>query len=196
MGKTWIFVAQAIIFGGLGLFSLPMGMLFLFGNLKRVNGAPATDAGIALTLISFPLLLLFALAVFNVWARRHPVLTLSPEGIEIVRIGWIAPQWARVIPVRMRLAWSIISMRGFRRTVFHVPWWHSPHAHVSGPPMQCLLTIDAWIPAPSADAESPEFFPYQIVLPQVDFVTPLGPIAAAINAYADARAASEDLAEE
>jgi hypothetical protein len=192
MGKTWMFAAGGIIFGALGLFSLPMGLLSLFGELRRVNGAPATDAGIALTLASVPLLLFFALAVFNFWARRRPLLTLSPEGIEIVRIGWIAPEWARVIPARIRLAWSVISMQGFRRTVLCVPWWHSPHAQVSGPPMQRLLTIDAWIPAAPVDSEAPEFVPYRIVLPQADFVRSLGLIAAAINAYADAIAATKD----
>src|SRR4051812_12790295 len=74
MARTWIFVVQALIFGGLASFSLVFGPLFLFGFMKKANGMPGTDAGIALTALSVPFLLVFALAVYHLSARRRPLL--------------------------------------------------------------------------------------------------------------------------
>src|SRR5947199_5229803 len=87
MARTWLFIVQALIFGGLASFSLVFGPLFLFGFMKKANGVSATDAGIALTALSVPFLLVFALAVYNLSARRRPLLRLCREGIEFVEIG-------------------------------------------------------------------------------------------------------------
>ena len=74
--KTWIFVTQVLLFGGLAVFCMVLGPLFLFGLMNDAKGAPATDAGITLSVMIVPFLLIFALAMFNLRARRRPLLRL------------------------------------------------------------------------------------------------------------------------
>src|SRR3954465_2957401 len=103
-GKTWIFYAQALIWGGIGTFGLIFGPLFLFGFMNKANGAPATDAGIGLTVVSVPLLMLSDLAVYNIRARRRPLLRLCREGIEIMEIGRSSLDGIPLIPGMIRVA--------------------------------------------------------------------------------------------
>jgi hypothetical protein len=51
--------------------------------MKPVDGKPGTQAGIALTIMAIPLLLFTALAVFNILARRRPVVRIWRDAIEI-----------------------------------------------------------------------------------------------------------------
>jgi hypothetical protein len=184
MGKTWIFLAQAIVLGTLATFSLVFGPLFLFGYINKANGAPAIDAGIVLSTMSLPLMLVSALAAYNLWARRRPVLQLCREGIKIVLIGSSWLDGIPLIPGMLRVAWLIISTQGFRQRVICVPWAGYQDAWVSGLPMARHLTILAspvfarvedlplgWIPVE------------QVVLDEVWFVGPLDQIAEAIKSY-------------
>jgi hypothetical protein len=180
-GKTWIYVAQAAVFGPLGVFSLVMGPLFLFGGMKKADGTPATDAGIALSILSVPLMLLFALAMFNIRARRLPLLRLFREGLEIVLIGTSSLD-EFPLPGLVRVAWSILSTQGFRRQVFRLPWECVRGARVSGLPMNRLLSI---LTAPALASEHDDATAEPpcdaIVLPEVMFKTPLHEIAQAIE---------------
>ncbi|GAC1451915.1 MAG: hypothetical protein NVSMB9_36910 [Isosphaeraceae bacterium] len=195
MAKTWIFLVQAIVFGGLASFGLIMGPLSLFGFVHDVNGAPAIDAGVGLTAMSVPFLLVFALAVYNIRARRRPLLRLCREGIEIVEIGSSSLDGIPLIPGLIRLAWLILSTQGFRRRVVLVPWRNFQDARVSGPPMARRLTIHARQSLGTAE-ELPRnsLVIDQIVLEEVMFSTPLDQIAEAIQWYANGSTDLEDLA--
>ncbi|MGL4550817.1 MAG: hypothetical protein ACRC33_06490 [Gemmataceae bacterium] len=185
MGKTWIFVAQAVLFGCLALFSLVSGSLFLSGIAHKANGAPATDAGIALSIMSVPFLLLFALAVYNLRARRRPVLRLCREGIEITQIGSSSLDRIPLIPTLVRVAWLILSTQGFRRKIIRTPWGCFREARVSGPPMSRRLSITA---SPFPVGEGVRVGPVEVVQGvyyEVEFTTPLDRIAEAIKSRAD-----------
>src|SRR5690242_19356932 len=108
VAKTWIFKAQALIFGGLGAFSLILGPLFLFQIMLNAHGKPATDAGIALTISSIPFLCLFALAIFNILARRQPPIRLFQEGLVIRRIGSSSLNRIPFVPAVLRIAWLFV----------------------------------------------------------------------------------------
>ena len=71
MGKSWIYIPQAVTAGFMGLFSLILGLLFLFGFMTNADGTPAPDAGLALSITSVFLLPVFALAMYNLRARRQ-----------------------------------------------------------------------------------------------------------------------------
>ncbi len=195
MAKTWIFVVQALIVGGFASFSLIFGPLFLFGLMKKADDTPATEAGIALTAFSVPLLLYMALVVYNLRARRRPLLRLCREGIEIVQIGSSWLDGIPLIPGLIRIAWLILSTQGFKQRVVRVPWRCFQDAWVSGPPMARRLTIVASLSLATAEDLPPgSFLTDQVVLPEVMFSTPLDQIAAAIKWNADVSMDLEHLA--
>jgi hypothetical protein len=188
-GKIWIYVAQAAVFGGLGMFSLVMGPLFLFGALKKADGTPATDAGIALCSMTVPFFLIFAFAMFNIRVRRLPVLQLFREGLEIVLIGTSSLDQIP-LPALIRIAWSIVSTEGFRTKVVRVPWECFRGVEVSGVPMARQLSIFK-VPGDGVLAvESPL---EAIVLQEVLFKAPLEQIAHAIKVIANSSEASTHL---
>ena len=192
--KTWIYRPLAAIFGGLAVFSLIFGPLFLFGLMKDAKGAPAKDAGIALCSMSVPFLFIFALAVFNLRARKRPILRLCREGIEVVVIGSSSLDAIPLIPSLVRVAWLIISTQGFRRRLFCFPWECYQDAYVSGLPMVKQLTIVA-----SRYLQNYESLPKdsyvteQLVLAEAAFDTPLDQIADAIKWYASTSLSSSNL---
>ncbi len=187
MAKTWIFTVQLLVFGGLAAFGLILGPLFFLGFMNKANGAPATDAGIGLTAMSLPFLMVSALALYNIMARRRPLLRICREGIEIVQIGSSSLDRFPLIPGVIRVAWLILSRQGFKRRIVRIPWHCFRDAWVSGPPMAQSLTIYA----PQSDATGEDLLEGpsvadQIVLPEVIFSTPLDHIVAAINWNANA----------
>jgi hypothetical protein len=180
--KIWIYLVQALVFGGLAAFSLGFGPLFLFGIMKKADGTPATEAGVALCVMSVPLLLIFALAVFNVRARRRPPLRLYREGLEIVLIGNSSLAGIPLIPGLIRVAWHIISTEGFRQKVACIPWECFQQASVSGPPMaRQLVIVSSPLLLDEKDIPAGSFLVEQVVLQEVAFKTPLDQIAHAIN---------------
>lgn len=194
MAKTWIFLAQAILFGGLGLFCLIFGPLFLFGLMSKANGEPAGDAGITLGAMSLPMLLIFALAVYNIRARRQPLLRLCREGIEFVQIGSSSLDGIPFIPGLVRVAWLILSTQGFRKKVVRIHWECFLDVWVSGPLMSRCLTIIA-LPSPAIAEELAAGSPPadQFVFPEVAFNTPLDQIAEAIRSNANPSSAPRHL---
>lgn len=183
-GKTWIFIAQALVFGALSLFGFLLGPLFLLQIVKDARGRPATDAGVALLLVSVPMLLVFLLAVFNIVARRQPLIRLCREGLAINVIGSSTLDGVFLIPGIVRVAWLIISLQGFGQQMLLAPWQSLQQARVSGPPMARTLTIIASLYRP-ADPQASELIPVakQIAFREVAFRTPLEQIAQEINRY-------------
>ena len=113
-GKIWIYVAQAVVVGGLTAFCLLLGPLFLFELIRSADGRPTRPAGIALCILSVPFLLVFLLAAFNIAARRRPLLRLYREGIEMNMIGASSLDGSPIpIPKLVRVAWLIVSLQGF-----------------------------------------------------------------------------------
>lgn len=185
-GKTWIFIVQALVFGGLGGFSLLLGPLFLFGVMKDAAGKPAVDAGIALSIMSVPLLLIFTLAVFNLVARRRPILRICREGIEINVIGSSALDDVPLIPGVIRVAWLVVSFQGFRQQTVRAPWAQFREVQISGAPMVRVLTIYAsFLRRTDMLAGQSAALARQISFRDADFDVPLDQIASAIVAHSE-----------
>jgi hypothetical protein len=192
--KTWIHWAQALIFGFLAVFCLILGPLFLLEVLKDAKGASARDAGIALCAMSLPFSLIFASAVFNLKARRRPILRLCREGIEVIVLGSSSLDAIPLIPGLVRVAWLILSTQGFRRKLFCFPWECYEDAYVTGRPMVKRLTIVA--SGSSTDHESlpkDSYVTEQLVLVDAAFDTPLDEIADAIKWYANSSQIASNL---
>ncbi len=138
--KTWIFKVQALIFGGLGLFSVILGPLFLLGVMLDAHGKPRPDAGIALTISGIVFLCPFALAIFNICARRQAPIRLYQEGIVVRRIGASTLDRIPFVPTLIRLAWLVISLQGFKHDTLVLPWETFRNAFISGMPMESRAT--------------------------------------------------------
>lgn len=183
-GKTWIFYAQALILGCLGTFSLICGPLFLFGVVKPANGKPGTDAGIALSIIAIPLLLIAALAVFNILARRRPIIRILPTGIEVNQIGCSSLDAVPLLPGLLRVAWLIVSRQGFRQQLLFAPWESFSHAMVVGPVMsRTLIILGKFCPTTASGPVDSGKVHGQIAIHEVAFTSDVTQIAAAINEY-------------
>jgi len=183
-GKTWIVVVNAIVFGGLAGFCAVLGPLFLVGVLKPADGRPGTGAGIALSIISVPLVLVFVLAVFHVLARRRPVLRLCREGLEINLLGASSLDDVPLVPVFVRLTWLIVSLQGFRQQLVRARWEDLRGLRITGPPMARTLTIAA---AVDRSASPPDGQPgpkaNRVSFGEAAFARPLDQVASAIQAY-------------
>jgi hypothetical protein len=183
-GKTWVFVVQALVVGGLATFSLTLGPLFLFQILKDANGQPATDAGVALTIMSVPLLLLVALAVFNIAARRRPLLRVCREGLAINMIGSSSVGGIPLVPGVIRVAWLILSFQGFKQQVLFVPWQSLGDIGISGPPLaQTLTIVGSMFRADDGQIRQTTLVANQISFRDAAFKSPLEQILGSINAY-------------
>ena len=183
-GKTWIFVVQALVFGGFAGFSLLLGPLFLLGILERADGKPGTEAGVALTIMGVPFLLIAALAIFNIIARRRPILRICREGLAVNMIGSSSLDGTPLLPSLVRVAWLIVSLQGFRQQILLAPWESLRGAGVSGLPMARSLTIaGAMFHAADIHFAQPDQAADQIVFPEVAVNEPLDRIATTVNAY-------------
>jgi hypothetical protein len=161
---------------------LVFGPLFLFGLMKSADGRPTTDAGIALCIMSVPLCLVCALAVFNLMARRRPILRLCREGLEVNQIGVSSLDGVPLVPGWIRVAWLILSRQGFRQELVRTHWQTLESVHTGGVPMARTLTIDAAFYR-RADADgSPSIS--QLCFREVAFEVPVDHIALAVNGFA------------
>ncbi len=68
-GKTWIFWAQLLASGGIGIFGVTFGPLFWTGVLTDAKGEVRPQAGPPLTIIGLCLLAVALLAAFNIVSR-------------------------------------------------------------------------------------------------------------------------------
>ena len=183
--KKWIFVVQAVVFSAFGLFGVIMGPLFYYGTLRDANGRPATDAGIPLTVIGMVLLLVFFKALFDLAARRGPILRICREGIELKLIGRSYLDKVPLVPGMIRVAWSIISLQGFASKMLRVQWDCIQRVHVSGLPMSKTLTIaGTMFSARASDFTASPPIARSIGFPEVSFVVPVDNVASAVRYFA------------
>jgi hypothetical protein len=194
-GKVWILAAQFAIFGSLSAQALIAGPLFLTGIMKTADRRPGTDAGIALTLIGVLLAPVAALFLFNILARRRPLLYLCQEGIVVNLIGVssldglpVVPGFSRAIAL-LRVAWLIVSLQGFKQQLVYAPWHGFQAAQVSGLRMQRKLAVFANFFRPAPIGVQPEFISDQLWFAEVEFTSSLEQIARSITIYStDVRA--------
>jgi hypothetical protein len=139
-GKRWIFFAQAIIIGGLAVFSLVMGPLFLLELVKDARNKPRPEAGFAMMIASVPLIVVFAAAMFNIRARRSPIIRIYREGIEVRRIGFSTLD-RFPLPALVRVFWSLVSLQAFRQVKLRVDWPRYTGAAVTGASGARVLTL-------------------------------------------------------
>lgn len=133
----------------LGLTCAVLGPLFLFGIMKRADGKPGTEAGIAISVIAVPMILVALLGWFNVYARFKPLLRICNEGLEINIIGASSLDGVPLIPNLFRVAWLVLSLQGFKKQIGWIPWEMFRRVEVVGLPMMRSLVIDATIVYPN-----------------------------------------------
>lgn len=197
--KSWIYLVSALIFGGLAAFSMAMGPLFLTGAMKRADGKPATDAGIALCVFGLAFGAIAALALFQVLAHRQPLLRLCREGIIVNRVAAsslddlpLIPGFGKMVAL-LRIAWLVVSLQGFRQHFVYAPWETFQTAEVGGLAMQRKLTIFALFFRPVAGAAQPQCIADQFIFEEVAFARPLDEIVRSISIYSTHAAARQGL---
>jgi len=184
--KSWYLYVAAIVFTMLALFCAILGPLFLFDIMKRADGKPGTEAGVAMSIMAVPMSLIALLGWFNVYARLKPLLRICQEGIEINVIGASSLDGVPLIPNLIRVAWLIVSLRGFKKQIGWIPWETFRDAQVSGLPLMRSLVIDATIAYPTfrGDAMTAQIG-NSIAFRDAEFQDPLEAIASTIHAIYD-----------
>ena len=147
--KSWYLYVGAIVFTMLAMFCAIFGPLFLFDIMKRADGKPGTDAGVAMSIMAVPMFLIALLGWFNVYARRKPLLRICKEGMEINVIGVSSLDGTPLIPNLVRVAWLILSLQGFKKQIGWIPWETLRNIEVVGLPMMRSLLIEATIAYPA-----------------------------------------------
>jgi len=139
-GKTWIFWAQLIGCGCLGMFSLIFGTLFWSGAMTDANGQVRREAGPPMVIIGFCLAAVAVKAAVDIAARVGPVIRCYREGIECKIIGATSLD-GMPVPGLVRIAWGLVSLQSFRSRRLRVEWSHFRGAEVGGYPMAYVLTL-------------------------------------------------------
>jgi hypothetical protein len=175
---------QVIVFGGLSVLSLIMGPLFYFGLLKDANNRNAPHAGIMLSIMGMLFLSIFCLALFNILARRQPLIRLYREGLELNILGSSTLDKVIFLPGIIRVAWLLISLQGFKRKIYRIPW-HCYHVtRITGLPMCKIITFFADIfPSDASDFLTIQAVTHDISFPQVAFKCQLDQISDTIREY-------------
>lgn len=140
-GKIWIYVAQLVIFGLLGVFGLTMGLLFWTEVLHDANDEPRPETIVPLGILGLVFLALAVLAAFNIAARRAPLVRCYREGLECRLIGATSLDEIPLVPMPIRIAWSLLTLEGFRVRRVRVLWSRFQGAQVDGVAMAYVLTI-------------------------------------------------------
>ena len=195
--KSWYLYVGAIVFTMLALFCAIFGPLFLFDIMKRADGKPGTDAGVAMSIMAVPMFLIALLGWFNVYARRKPLLRICEEGMEINVIGASSLDGTPLIPNLVRVAWLILSLQGFKKQIGWIPWETLRNIEVVGLPMKRSLLIEATIayPAFRGDAMTARIGD-SIAFRDAEFQEPLEVLVSTIQEFyndADARGALPSL---
>jgi hypothetical protein len=147
--KSWYRYVAAFVFTMLALFCMILGPLFLFDILKRADGKPGTEAGVAMSIMAIPLAMLALLGWFNIYARLKPLLRIWNEGLEINVIGASSLDGVPLIPTWVRVAWLILSLQGFKKQIGWIPWTTFRSVEVAGLPMMRSLVINATMVYPT-----------------------------------------------
>lgn len=144
-GKTWIYGAQLAVCGALGLFSVAFGALFWTGTITDANGQVRPQAGPPMVIIGSCLLAVAVLAIFNIVGRVAPIIRCYREGIECNLVGATSLDGVPLVPGLVRVAWTILSLQGFRSQKVRVLWSEFRGARIDGMPMAYVLCISGAI---------------------------------------------------
>ena len=137
-----------------------------------------------MTIFAFPFLLVAALGLFNVLARRRPVIRICREALVINSIGSSSLDNVPLIPGAIRVIWLLVSGQGFKQQLLLVPWQSFRQVQISGPPMVRTLTIAGLIyRAPQGQPAASTPVANQIQFAESAFEAPLDQIAATIDGY-------------
>jgi hypothetical protein len=153
--------------------------------MKGVDGKPATDAGIPMTLVTLGVFLpVFGVAVFNLRLRRAPLVRICRDGIETRLIGRTSLDGVPLVPAMVRFYWGFLSTQSFRNRALRTLWTDVRGAQVAGLPAMRVLTIDGvFREIPDGVLAVTEPVTYRVIFQQVDFKQPLQDVANAIAAY-------------
>ena len=135
-------MAQLFVLGALGLFSVILGALFWTGTIADANGQDRPQAGPPSVIIGCCLLAVSVLAAFNIVARIAPVIRCYREGIECNLIGTTSLDGVPLVPGLVRVAWTVLSLQGFRSQRVRVLWSKFGGARVGGIPMAYILSLN------------------------------------------------------
>lgn len=135
-GKTWIYFPSAILCAVIGGCCLIAGPLFLLEIIKGSDGRALHDAGIAMTAAAAPLLLLAALFAIKIAVRRHPIVRIDRDGLEINMIAV-----SSFGPGMRRPSWRITTRQISTPVFVWVPWSSISSIEVTGLPMAHFLMI-------------------------------------------------------
>jgi hypothetical protein len=177
--KTWIYWAQLIICGGLGLFSVIFGALFWTGAMTDVKGDVAPEAGPPMVTVGCCLLAVGVLAAFNIVSRIPPLIRCYREGIECNVIGATSIDGVPLVPGIVRVAWTILSLQGFRAQRLRIPWPEFRGAQVSGIHMAYTLLLKGAFTNPKTGRVT-----HGMVFPQVAFEDSPQDVADTLNQIA------------
>lgn len=178
--RTWIFWAQLLLFGFFCAIGLVIGPLFLSGRMKDAQGRPALEAGFWMTVITAAVFLpAFARALFDLQARKRPLVSLWREGIQVRVIGRTSLDGVPGVPNLIRFAWAVLSTQSFRSRTLLAFWEEFQGAWVEGLPAMRILIIEGEFRRTDDvfDVEP------QILFRQVDFRDSLPEIAGAIQFF-------------
>jgi hypothetical protein len=182
-GKTWIYRAQAIIFGSFTIFGSIMGPLFLSGT-EGADGKPRPEAGIGLTAVTLVIMLpAFVVAVFNLRARRLPLIRLCREGLVARLIGQTAIDRVPLVPELVRLLWGFLSMQSLRHRSLCVGWPDLINMDITGLPALYVLSIRGVFREHDQMGHPSDPSVTITVFQQADFRVALQAIADAISFY-------------
>ena len=112
----------------------------------QANDKPAAEVAILL-LIAAAIGLFASFCWFNVLIRRRPLLRICNEAIEVNVIGRGSLD-NLPIPILIKLAWLMLSMRAFKKQIGWVPWESFQGVVVGGLPTMRTLTIHGTVAYP------------------------------------------------
>jgi hypothetical protein len=189
-GKTWIYWAQFIIFGSIGVFALVFGITMWTGNFRDANGETKTDGGLPCTAMGIVALVVAALAGFNIVANGRALIRCYRQGIQCHLVGKTSLDDVPFVPNSMRLAWAIVTLQGFRSNLWRAPWGEFQSAEVGGLPMAQVLRIHGTFTNLSTGESSG-----QISFPQVGLSKDLQEVANVLMRFAKNEASRATLAD-
>ena len=141
-GKTWIYWAQLIVCGIIGLCNVILGILFWTRAMADVRGVARPEVGPPAIIGGCCLLAVATLAAFNIIGRVTPIIRCYCDGIECNLVGASSLDGVPLVPGLVRVAWTILSLQGFRSQRVRITWPHFAGAFVSGIPMAKVLTLN------------------------------------------------------
>jgi hypothetical protein len=178
-GKTWIFWAQFIASGALGGFAVLFGVLYWTGAMTDAGGRVRPEAGPPMVITGSFLLVVAALAAFNIVGRITPIIRCFREGIECNLVGATSLDRVPLVPGSLRLAWSILTLQGFRSQRVRILWPEFRGAEVRGLPMVYILLLHGTATNLGTGSTAPE-----VKFKQVAFKADPREVADALNRFA------------